>query len=128
MTNLNLSSELEWQLLQELWKKSPQTAKQLWQLLYPDEEKSYSTVITYLNRMVDKEILSMHKIGNVNLYDPAVTEDTAKSSATQRFVSRVFQGSFGRLASFLVETDKLTAEEIEELEAFFEEMRRGTDD
>ncbi len=124
MTNLNLSSELEWQLLQELWKESPQTAKQLWQALYPDEEKSYSTVITYLNRMVDKEILSMHKIGNVNLYEPAVTEGSAKNSATQRFVSRVFQGSFGRLASFLVETDKLTVEEIEELEAFIEEMKR----
>ena len=108
-------SEIEWKLMGALWKKGIMSVKEVWQEVYPNGEKAYTTVQTYLDRMVEKKLLRKEKIGLVNFYQPVVSEKAAKRHEIEQFVSRAFNGSFGSLAAFLVNSENLSDEDLNEI-------------
>ncbi len=112
--SINLS-ELEWQIMQLLWQKGVLSVREVWQTLFPDAEKAYTTVQTYMDRMVEKGLLRKQKIGLVNYYHAAVDRNSLLQEATENLVSQAFDGSFFRLAAFLLDSPKLTPEELEQI-------------
>ena len=115
MKKLKLLSEIEWQIMAVLWEKGVMSVKEVWQVLYPNGEKAYTTVQTYLDRMVDKKLLNKKKIGMVNFYHSIVEKQKLMKQATDSLVSRVFNGSFGSLAMFLVDSYNLSNEDLEKI-------------
>lgn len=111
---LNLS-ELEWQIMQVLWQKGVMTVREVWETLFPKAEKAYTTVQTYMDRMVEKGLLRKHKLGMVNYYHAAVDKNALRQNATKYLVSQAFEGSFFRLAAFLLESSNLTPEELDQI-------------
>lgn len=114
------TSETEWQILKYLWNSKKASVREIWESLYPGKEKAYTTIQTYLERMVEKGILSKEKIGLVNFYSPMITKDDALSQATERFVDKAFNGSFISLANFLIRSHKLKEEDVNELRDILE--------
>lgn len=108
-------SDLEWQIMQVLWEKGVMSVKEMWQTLYPNGEKAYTTIQTYLDRMTDKNLLSKQKIGLVNFYHAQADKKTILKHATEKLVSRAFNGSFFSLAAFLVDSPNLSSEELEKI-------------
>jgi len=115
MKRNKILSEIEWQVLKVIWQKKQATVKEVWQEAYPNAEKAYTTIQTYMDRMVDKNVLEKEKIGMVNFYRPLVTEKQALNQATEGLVSRAFNGSFGMLAAFLVDSRHLTKSDLEKI-------------
>ena len=112
MKNSNSLSEIEWQIMTVLWDKGVMSVKEVLQSVYPNGEKAYTTVQTYMDRMVDKQLLEKQKIGLVNFYHPIVERKTVMKQATDNLVSRAFNGSFGSLAAFLVDSYNLSTEDL----------------
>jgi BlaI family penicillinase repressor len=108
-------SDLEWQIMQVLWEKGVMAVKEVWQLLFPNGEKAYTTIQTYMDRMADKNLLSKQKIGLVNFYHARVAKKKLVKQATENLVSSAFNGSFFNLAAFLVESPNLSSEELEKI-------------
>ena len=108
-------SDLEWQIMQLLWEKGVMAVKEVWQALFPNGEKAYTTIQTYMDRMADKNLLSKQKIGLVNFYHAQVDKKTILKHATENLVSRAFNGSFFSLAAFLVDSPNLSSEELEKI-------------
>ena len=108
-------SDLEWQIMQVLWEKGVMSVKEVWQALYPNGEKAYTTIQTYLERMADKNLLSKQKIGLVNFYHALVEKKMILKHATENLVSRAFNGSFFSLAAYLVDSPNLSSEELEKI-------------
>lgn len=108
-------SDLEWQIMQLLWDKGVMSVKEMWQALYPNGEKAYTTIQTYMDRMTDKNLLSKQKIGLVNFYHAIVDKKSLLKHATENLVSRAFNGSFFNLAAFLVDSPNLSSEELEKI-------------
>lgn len=108
-------SELEWQIMQAIWEKGVLSVKEVWQRLFPDGEKAYTTVQTYMDRMVEKNLLTKQKIGLVNFYHPHVDKETLLEQATENLVSRAFNGSFFSLAAFLVDSPNLSKKELDRI-------------
>ncbi len=124
----NKLAEAEWEVMDAVWDLGrPVTVRQVHQYRYGDGRKAYTTVQTTMNILVDKGYLSREKIGMVNLYRAKFTRQQAARNETRNLVSRIFDGSFGALAHYLVESGELSAEELAELKALIEkrEKHRG---
>lgn len=120
-------SAAEWELMHKIWHSGgPVTVRQVLDQAYPLGEKAYTTVQTLMNIMVDKGFLTRRKEGRVNVY-AAITgqEDILRGSLT-RIAQRMFQGSFGAMASFLVGSVKLTPEELAELKRLLAQKSNET--
>ncbi len=112
--------DIEWQIMGVLWQKGIMTIKEVWQKLYPKGEKAYTTIQTYMDRMTEKKLLYKEKIGLVNFYRPLIDEQTLKKQATEKLVSNTFNGSFGNLAAFLVDSYNLSGKDLEKIKKLIE--------
>lgn len=121
-----LLAPAELEIMEGVWRlDQPTTVRYVQDLLYPRTEKAYTTVQTTMNVMVGKGFLERRKAGPVNLYTAAITQEEATSGATRSFVSRIFEGSFGALATYLVESGNLSDEELGELRSRIEAHQSG---
>lgn len=112
---------LEWEIMDAVWHLggSP-SVRDVLEHTYDEGAKAYTTVQTVMNNLVDKGFLRKEKIGLVNFYTPLRAREDLVGGETSRFVDRVFEGSFGALAHYLVDADKLSAAEIDALKQLIE--------
>ncbi len=111
MARISLSDS-EWEIMSIVWRKGKATVREVWQILYPDAEKAYTTVQTVMERLVKKGVLQKDKIGLVNFYSPVISKQEAAHQITRKLANRLFGGSFGSLAAYLIGSGDLTQEEI----------------
>ena len=118
-------AEAEREVMEGVWQFSdPVTVREVHSRLYPNREKAYTTVQTIMNILVEKGVLEKQKIGMVNFYTPTLTREEAAQLEMRSLVSRVFEGSFGALANYLVDSGELSQSEIDELKALIEAKER----
>ena len=114
-------AEAEWAVMDGVWDLNRQvTVREVVDHLYPNGEKAYTTVQTIMNILVDKGVLTRNKIGPVNVYTSAISREDVAETETQTLVSRMFEGSFGALATYLVDSGELSDKELNELRALIE--------
>lgn len=81
-----------------------------------------NTVLTLLSRLVEKGYLRTNKIGRRNEYEALVTEQEYQAMQTNSFLDRIFGGNVRGLVSTLLQEDRLSPEELKEIEKFWEEQ------
>jgi len=113
-------SEAEWQVCQELWRRSPQTANEIARLLAGSNGWSPRTVRTLINRLVKKNVLGYESLGREYHYFPLIGKDECVAAYTQSFVERVFNGAAGALVAAFIKERRLSAREIAELKAILD--------
>ncbi|MFQ5706836.1 MAG: BlaI/MecI/CopY family transcriptional regulator [bacterium] len=122
-------AEAEWQVMRGVWSFArPVTVREVHSHLYPEGEKAYTTVQTIMNILVDKGFLQKEKIGMVNFYQPTVSRADFAESETHSLVARIFNGSFGALASYLVDSGELTPKDLHRLKALIEAKEKEGED
>ena len=127
MTRPQKLTPLEWEIMNIIWKFSefPVTVRQVLERAYPKGEKAYTTVQTIMNHLTEKKFLRRQKIGPINVYRPQISAREIRNKEANRFVERVFDGSFFSLANFLLSSDQLTDEELQELKAMLNQKNGG---
>ena len=119
-------AEVESEVMDGVWQFSRQvTVRDVLNHLYPNGEKAYTTVQTIMNILTEKGVLYREKIGPVNVYRPVLSREDVAQSETRTLVSRMFQGSFGALATYLVDSGELSRKELDELRALIEEREKA---
>jgi BlaI family transcriptional regulator, penicillinase repressor len=108
-------SEAEWQIMNALWKRSPATARDLTEYLPKKTNWAYTTLKTMLTRLVAKNAVSERKRGNTSVYEPLVTKTKARQKAIMSLMNQAFDGTVGPLMHFIVEKEKLSTKQKEEL-------------
>ena len=81
-----------------------------------------NTVLTLLSRLVEKGYLKTNKIGRRNEYEALVTEQEYQAMQTNSCLDRIFGGNVRSLVSTLLQEDRLSPEELKEIEKFWEEQ------
>jgi BlaI family transcriptional regulator, penicillinase repressor len=114
-------SEAEWEVMKVLWKESPHTANELADLLAPKNQWSPRTVKTLINRLVAKGALGRVKEGRAFLFRPLVKEADCALAATESFLDRVFDGSLNPMLTHLVERNRLSRKQIDQLKRILDE-------
>ena len=108
-------SDAEWQIMNALWVKHPATARQISTRLPAGVNWAYTTIKTMLTRLVEKEAVSERKEGNTSIYEPVLTRQKARRRALHTLANQAFDGAFGPLMHFLLEDQKLTPKQRQEL-------------
>lgn len=125
-------AEAEWEIMSQIWElNKPVSVRDIHSQLYPNGEKAYTTVQTIMNILHKKGFLRRDKVGLVNFYFPTISQTEFAKSETSTFVSRFFSGSFGALANFLINSGKLSEDELRELKEMIEAKQsksEGNDD
>ncbi|MFP3391565.1 BlaI/MecI/CopY family transcriptional regulator [Brevibacillus sp. SIMBA_040] len=116
MTKLQRMSEAEKQIMDIIWAVGrPITTSELLTLLPEDKSWKQNTVITFLARLMEKEMIKAVRSGKANFYQPRISESDYQKLETKRFVKEVHRGSISGLISALCDSEDLTKEDIEAL-------------
>ena len=79
-----------------------------------------STVSTFLQRLLKKEVISCDKKGKTNLYYPLLKQSEYDLGETENFLSKIYKGSVKNLVAALYENKKLSNEDMSDLKKMFE--------
>lgn len=117
-------SESELALMKIIWKNggSALYSHIMEELEKEQNEWKKNTVLTLLSRLMEKGYLSTHKIGRRNEYQALVTEREYQAAQTNRFLDRIFGGNVRGLVSTLLQEDRISAEDLKEIEKYWEEQ------
>jgi predicted transcriptional regulator len=101
---------LELQIMQVLWEAGPSTVADVQAKLGSD--LAYTTVQTMLNVLLRKKKVSRSPLGRAFAYQPAISREGATQTAIDDLVSRLFGGSGEALLMALIDTRRITPEQI----------------
>jgi len=116
----NRPSELEMQVLGILWSNGPSTVRQVLESMTDGKKRAYTTVLTILQVMEKKGLLTHTTKGNAHIYKPAASRDKIVKPIVNRLVDNVFAGSSASLVLSLLGQGDLSDDEIGELKEVLE--------
>jgi len=111
-------TEAEWEIMKVVWEKQPCAAGTVQELLAKSRGWAYSTVKTTMDRMVEKGILKIEKIRNLQLFSSRINEIDAKRGEFRRMLKRAFDGALTPMMQFLIEHEGLSKDEAIQLREF----------
>lgn len=92
---------LELRCLTALWKLGEANVQTVRDWLAPQRPLAYTTVMTMLERLTRKGILTRRKAGRSFLYKPSVSEQEIRSLAVRELTDSLFDGRPEALLEFL---------------------------
>jgi len=102
-------------IMQVLWDRGKATAREITDAINATEAIAHSTVQTLLRGLEEKGSISHQEEGRTFVFYPLVEERKFKQSATRDLVERVFGGSVGNLVAHLLQNEKVSRKEIDEI-------------
>ena len=124
MTKQYELTEAEWEIIQVVWEHEPCAAPAVQEELAARKKWTYSTVKTLMDRMVIKGLLTTERIRNLILYRAAISQQDAQRGELMRTVKRAFGGAFTPLMQFMLDSDTLSQNELDELQTMLKRRRR----
>ena len=113
-------SDAEWIVMNLIWGSSPIEAAEVIDKIAADNGWSAATVKTMLHRLVRKGALATEQNGKKYLYTPAVRREACVRQASRSFLDRVFSGDATPALLHFVKTARLTATDIEAIQALLD--------
>ena len=111
MKTLTLKEE---EILSYFWKNGPMVIREL--LEKHDEPKPhYNTLSTIVRILEEKGYMSYKAYGNIHQYYAVVSEDEYRKQNLTKVVDKYFDKSYLRVVSSLIEEEKLSIGELQEL-------------
>ena len=119
-------TEAEWAIIKAVWESEPCTAPDIRQRLWRATRWTYSTVRTLMDRMVMKGLLKAEKERHPTLYHSAVTRQQAQRGELFHALKHAFDGALTPMVQCLLDTGRLSPDELAELEALIKAKKKGT--
>ena len=116
-------TDAELRLMEVIWEKGSASVNEVVEALPKRNPLAYSTVLTTLRILEEKGYLKHIKDGRAFIYRSVVGRDQARQNAVRHLVRRFFDGSHGRLALNLLETERIDAAELNELRRKIKEAK-----
>jgi BlaI family transcriptional regulator, penicillinase repressor len=117
-------TQAEWAIIKAVWAHAPCAAPDVQEALHRDTAWTYSTVRTLMDRMVAKGLLTAEKVRHLTLYRAAVTRQQAQRGELLYTLKHAFDGALTPMVQCLLETDRLSAKDLAQLEAMIKERKQ----
>jgi len=121
-------SKTEWHIMNICWKKGRVSARVIYEETLREKQRSYQTVKTMLDRLVEKGYLRREKFGPIWLYTPSVARSAVMAREIETFVCTVLDHSMTPLFVHFARKEKLSREELKELRKLIEEKEEERHD
>jgi len=114
--------ETEMEVLHHVWDLGEATVKDVRNRILENREVAYTTIMTVMKNLADKGYLKYRKEGVTYVYSPAEEPESVRFSLVKDLVKKVFKGSTAELVQTLVQGEKLTEKELNEIRRMIDEM------
>ena len=117
-------TRFELQLLERLWALHSASVREVQESLPEKDRPAYTTVQTILYRMEEKgAVRRVKKVGNAHIFAPVFTRQSVYRRLIDELLD-VFGGSPAPVMSRLVESGRLTLQDIREAEAALSRLEK----
>jgi predicted transcriptional regulator len=115
-------TKLELQIMEALWTGGPSPVREV-QEQFPEKSRpAYTTVQTVLYRLeAKKAVRRVKKIGNAHIFEAAISRASAQRRLVDDFLV-LFGGRAQPVMAHLIETGKLTLDDVREAERLLKEL------
>ena len=117
-------TKLELQIMEALWTQGQASIRDI-QETFPEKHRpAYTTVQTTVYRLeAKKAVRRVRKVGNFHIFEAAVTRNAAQRKLIDDLLA-LFGGRTQPLMAHLIESGKLTLEEVQEAEKALRRLAR----
>jgi predicted transcriptional regulator len=117
-------SKLELQIMEALWSKGPSCIRDIQEAFPEATRPAYTTIQTTIYRMEEKQaVRRVRKIGNAHIFESVVARNAAQRRLVDDLLS-LFGGHPRPIMSHLIESGKLTLDDVEEAAQTLREMAK----
>ena len=118
-------SKLEIQIMETLWTKGEASIREM-QDAFPEKKRpGYTTVQTMVYRMEAKEVLRrVRKVGNFHMFAAVVTREAAQRTLVDDLLA-MFGGRSRPVVAHLIDSGKLTLDDVEFAEKTLKQLKKG---
>ena len=117
-------TKLELMVMDALWSRGASSVREI-QEAFPEKDRpAYTTVQTMVYRLeAKKAIRRLKKIGNAHIFEAAISRNAAQRRLIDELLS-FFGGRSQPVVAHLVETGKLTLEDVQEAEQLIRKLSK----
>jgi BlaI family penicillinase repressor len=109
-------SKFELEIMEILWKAGESSVRDVQEAIQERKRPAYTTVQTIFARLeAKKAIRRTRKIGNAFLFEPLITQPSVYRRMIDDFLN-LFGGSADPIVAHLIDTGKLTLEDLKAME------------
>ena len=114
----------ELEVLKVLWDRGPSTVREVMEVLNQHRERAYTSVMSLLNVMTDKNLLERTPHGRAFRYTAAVEREEILSEMVGDLLGRAFEGSASSLVAHLLEQSAPDDEELAAIRKTISDFRK----
>jgi BlaI family transcriptional regulator, penicillinase repressor len=108
-------TEQELEIMKIVWQMGDVTVRQVYEQILEKRKIAYTTVMTMMGILEEKNFLKKTAAGKAHVYRAAQPKALVMSRMVKEFVQRVFNGSAKPLLVHLVESEQVTGDELAEI-------------
>lgn len=117
-------SKLEFQIMEALWSRGELSIREIQETFPEHRLPAYTTIQTMVYRMETKGVVErMKKVGNFHIFAAAITRDEAQRGVLNDLLD-YFGGRSQPLMAHLIESGKLSLEDVREAEKVLQKVAR----
>ena len=108
-------TEQELEIMKIVWGREVATVRDVYEALLERRKIAYTTVMTMMKILEQKKYLRKTQEDRAYIYRPAKPKNQVIKGMVQEFVNRVFNGSAEPLLVHLIEDQRLSKKDLEEI-------------
>jgi predicted transcriptional regulator len=112
----------ELEVLRIMWQEGPATVREVMDKL--PKERAYTSVMSLLNVMTEKKLLTRTPQGRAFRYTARFQPDQTQRSMLRDLLERVFEGSASALVARLLEQSRPSRTELESIHSLIENYQK----
>lgn len=114
--------ETEMEILNHVWELGEASVSDVREKMLEYRDVAYTTVMTIMKNLADKEYLKFRKEGLSYIYSAAVQPEHVRFSLIDRLVDKVFKGSPKDLVQTLVQNENLSEKDRREIKRMIDKL------
>ena len=118
-------TEAELEILQVIWEHGPSTVRFVNDQLSQKRTVGYTTTLKIMQIMADKGLLGRDTSGKTHIYNSKVSRKKTQQQLIDKLMATAFGGSAMQLVMQALGNKQSSAEEINEIRAFLDELEGG---
>lgn len=115
---------VEHELMDILWKIEQGTVREVMAQLPENRKLAYTSVSTILRILEQKNVVSTEKNGRLHIYKHTLSKQQFATHSVTKMLNQVFAGNSVELVAYLVNKNKISAEEITAIQKLLDEKKK----
>lgn len=118
-------TDSELAILRVLWQRGASTVKEVRQILETNKRTGYTTVLKFLQIMVEKGLVTRDESSFAHVYQARIPQEQTQRTLVADLLERAFEGSTSRLVLQALATKRATPAELAEIRKILKNHERG---